>query len=319
MKRLLITGDGYTEAHGRTFEMLGFVVDHYLDVSRNVLELLLPDLDAYVLGGDERLDAALLGCARKLKLISVVGTGVGTFVDQEAASRLGIALRNTPGLMTQAVAEHTVGLMLGMGRGLFAQNDSVKRGAAPSLHSKELADIPIGIVGLGAIGARVARTIRQIFGCEVSYSSITRKPDLENELGLRYASIPSLFSDMEMICLLLPSSESTRYFVGKSLLACSRPDLILINTATATLVEPHALRNALVTGQIKAAAFDGYYIEPLPAAEDDPYGLLTLPDSRFVVTPHTAAKTARTWSRMVERAVENLVEYFDKEFRCADR
>jgi phosphoglycerate dehydrogenase-like enzyme len=92
------------------------------------------------------------------------------------------------------------------------------------------------------------------------------------------------------------------------LLSRGAPGKLLINTAGAWIVEPVALRAALECGNVRAAAFDGYWIEPLPEIADDPYGLLGLPDHQFVVTPHTAARTPQTWIRMCDQAIQQVID-----------
>ena len=86
--------------------------------------------------------------------------------------------------------------------------------------------------------------------------------------------------------------------------------VIIINTAGARLIEPIALKKYIDTHHIAAVAFDGYYIEPLPKVAEDPFQLLALSDERFVVTPHVAAKTTQSWSRMIDRSIDNVIHFF---------
>ena len=304
--RVLLTGGGYDPADVARLSGLGFEVVHREVISLDELEALIPSVDAYVLGGDERLDAGLLDRAARLRVISFVGTGFGDFIDTEAAARRSIAIRNTPGVASPAVVEHTIGLLLGLARGLFAHNDAVKRGGTPPGSTPELSSLSVGIVGLGDIGGRVARALRGGFGVDVTYASRTRKPALEAELGLRHRELRELFAEVDAVLLLTSVTPETAGFVGEELLGASDRPILLVDTAAARLVDPAALRAALDRGRVRAAAFDGYWIEPLPAVADDPFGLLGYPDGRFVVTPHVAAKTPQTWNRMVAMAVDNL-------------
>lgn len=307
MPTILLTGDGYTANQWIVLEGLGYTVVHHSKIERDELMHLLPTIDVYVLGGDERLDRAALMHAQRLRLISFVGTGSGTFIDEVAASERGISITNTPEIMASAVAEHTVGLLLGTFRGLFAQNEATKRRG--TWHpTKELSGAAIGIIGMGAIGSRVAFILTRAFLCQVRYASRTRKPDLESNLGITMADIDVLFEESDAVLLLVPLSADTENLVDSSRLARAKPGLILINTASARLVEPYALKDALESERVAAAAFDGYWIEPPPPSAEDPYGLLLLPDRSFVVTPHTAAKTG-TWARMVDWAIKNVIEF----------
>jgi glyoxylate reductase len=307
MRSILLTGQGYTLDQFRSLGDLGFNVIHRPEISVATLSELLPDLEAYVLGGNEHLDAAALDLAHHLRLISFVGTGYGAFVDVSAASARGIQVTNTPGIMAHAVAEHTIGLLLGVIRGLFAQNEAVKRSGVSHL-TRELHGSTIGIVGMGAIGTLVARILANTFGCKIQYANRTRKPKLEVELRMSFTDIDTLFTNSDVVILLVAVATETIGLVDAKRLSIAKPGLILINTAGATLVDAIALKHALETRRIVAAAFDGYWIEPLPLTTNDPFGLLRLPDHQFVVTPHTAAKTVGTWDRMVAWAVNNVIE-----------
>jgi glyoxylate reductase len=314
MKTVLVTGDDYSPAHWHALAAAGIEVLHRGgNISSAELETLLPSIDGYLLGGVERLEAAELAKATRLKSISFVGTGYGAFIDAAAAARYGIEITNTPGVMAPAVVEHTIGLMLGMRRNLFALNEAIKKSASCSVGSEELAAASVGIVGMGAIGERLARVLHDGFGCNLLYYSRTRKPSLENELGIMYRELDDLFRASDMVVLLVPTSAETKGFVDERRLGLMKENAILINTAGATLVDPKALSRALLEGRLQSAAFDGYYIEPLPKVADDPFGLLSLPDGRFVVTPHSAAKTPESWRRMVDMAVGNIVDCFSRE------
>jgi glyoxylate reductase len=306
--RVLLTGPGYAPRHLSRLSAEGYDVLHREAVDLDELRSLLPSLDAYVLAGDERLDADALERAERLRVISFVGTGFGEFVDEEAARRRRIAVTNTPGVAAPAVAEHTIGLLLGLTRRLFAQNEAVKRGRPAGGATTEVGSTTVGIVGLGAVGTRVARILRTAFGSAVVYTSRTRKPELEEELGLRWGDLRTVFAEADAIVLLAPTSPETVGLVGEEALAAAGRRPVLVNTAGAALVDPEALARALDDGRVAAAAFDGYWIEPLPDPTEDPYGLLRRDDAQFYVTPHVAAKTGQSWERMVDRAVDNVLE-----------
>jgi glyoxylate reductase len=309
MRRVLITGPGFTQTHIARLEAVGYELLHRPVIESDELRELLPTITAYILGGDERLEADDLRRAERLELISFVGTGFEAFVDQHEAVACGITIRNTPDTATAAVVEHTMGMILGVVRQLFDQNERAKRGGAMLNETIELSRVPVGIVGMGRIGERVARVLRQGFGCPVVYANRTRKRAVENELGLTYVPLNELVRRSQLLVLLVAYSSEMAHLVNSDMLTAARDGLMLVNTASAHLVDPVALRTALASGKVKSAAFDGYWIEPLPTPADDPFGLLNLPDAKFVVTPHTAAKTAGTWSRMTDAAVENVLAH----------
>ncbi|HWW61674.1 MAG TPA: NAD(P)-dependent oxidoreductase [Thermoanaerobaculia bacterium] len=309
----MATGDGYTTQDVERLTAAGFDVMLRSEIGGAELQELLPSIGVYILGGNERLGADLLETARRLKLISFVGTGYSAFIDESAATARGILIRNTPNIMADAVAEHTVGLLIGLVRGLFTQNESVKRSADPIAPTPELRDVFVGIIGLGSIGSRVARVLVNGFGCRVAYHSRTPRPELERELRLEFLDLDALLRAVDAALLLVPTTASTVDLLDDKRLASVRPGLLLVNTAGARLVNPGALKAALEAGHVRAAAFDGYWLEPLPTAASDPWGFLRLPDDKFIVTPHTAAKTHSAWPRMIAAAVDNVVNEFVSE------
>ena len=311
MFKICITGNGYSDDHFSKLSAHNFEITHKPDyLSQEELQEILPQFDAYVLGGDERLTEQELKVAEKLRVISFVGTGFTSFIDDISANKYKIAIKNTPAVMAPAVAEHTIGLLIGLQRKLFQQNWEVKNGCVLPCRTEELSSLCVGIVGLGEIGTRIARILRQSFGSDVIYSSRTTKKNVEDELNITSVSMDTLFSTADVIILSLPTNAETEYFINESILEKTKKGVMIINTAGARLIEPTALKKYLDNNHISSAAFDGYYIEPLPNVKDDPFHLLSLPDNKFVVTPHTAAKTTQSWCRMVDMAIDNVIQFF---------
>lgn len=310
MTRVLVTGDGYTEEHFSLMQRAGLEVLYRSDIAAEEFAELLPTIRGHVLGGSETFDAARLSAARRLRVISFVGTGVGSFVDVNAAEAAGVEVRNTPGVGTDAVAEHAVGMLLGLQRGLFVHNNGVKRGGRGPSRTDELGSARVGILGMGRIAQAVSRILRVGFETEVLYANRHRREDIEGDLGLVYVDVPALFETCSAVVILVASSPETKGMVGSALLERGPKGRLLVNVASAGLVVPEALLSALTSGAVAAAAFDGYWAEPLPEPDEDPYGLLRLPDSQFVITPHVAAKTPQSWERMVDQAVDGVIDAF---------
>lgn len=312
MLKICLSGDGYSEQHFSRLVEKKFEITHRSDpLSQEELRTILPTFDAYVLGGDERLTDQELQHASKLRVISFVGTGYTSFIDEASANKYNIAIRNTPAVMAPAVAEHTIGLLIGMQRKLFQQNWDVKHSSVSPCRTQELSSLCIGIIGLGAIGSRIARILRQSFGSQVIYSSRSRKRALEEELGIGCVSLDTLITSSDVVILALPTTPETEYFINESVFKKMKHGSMIINTAGARLIDPAALKKYIDNNNVASAAFDGYYIEPLPSVKDDPYHLLSLPDNRFVITPHTAAKTSQSWDRMMDMAIDNVIHFFE--------
>ena len=305
---LLATGSGYTLDHLTLLEKAGYSVRVFEgDIERSELERMLPDIDVHILGGSERLDVTALESAGRLRVISFVGTGCADFVDMGAAARLGITVTRTPGVMSSAVAEHAVGMLIGLKREIFAQAIGARTQSAIR-PTHEVSSSTVGIVGMGSTGTRVASMLRSAFGCRVIYHSRTPKPDEEARLGIAYSGLEELFADSDTVILAASMNRETEGLVDARRLALLGSDGVLINTANPNLVDPVALYRSLANDGIRTAGFDGYYVEPLPTVETDPHGLLRLPSDRFFVTPHTAAKTHQSWTRMVETAVRHVLD-----------
>lgn len=304
-KRLLATGDGYSDQQLRSLRDAGYEVTHLPgEPSRKTLLECLSQAHVHILGGPETLSAEDISQAPHLEFICFVGTGYGAFIDEMAAKARGIGIGNTPGLMTNCVAEYTVGMLLAASRRIRShdQSSSVYSGSV-----RDFSDRRVGILGLGAIGERVARILFQGFGQAVSYHSRTRKPFLEQELKLTYLDLDQLFEACDTVVVLLPTSAQTKGIVDTRRLRLMPRQSLLVNTAGAWLVEPSALRDALESNHLEMAAFDGYYVEPLPHIDDDAFGLLGLGGDKFFVTPHIAAKTAGAWPKMIGAAVQAVV------------
>jgi phosphoglycerate dehydrogenase-like enzyme len=303
----LVTGRRLLDRHRVALEGAGLEVVARNEVSRSQLVELLVGTRYHVLGGDERVDADILRAAGALEVVAFVGTGAAEFVDEDAALACGVRVTTTPGVNSAAVAEHTAGLVVGLARGLFAHNDHLKRGGEAVVPGVELRELRVGIVGMGASARATAQILVRGFGCRVAYANRTRRPAEEADLGLEWLPRHELVRSVDVLVLLVARTSETVSMIGSRELAEIQPGLLLVNTAAADLVEPGALRAALDNGRVAAAAFDGYWIEPLPSPADDPYHLLSLPDRRFVVSPHRAGATTTAWDAMLDAAVASVI------------
>lgn len=158
----------------------------------------------------------------------------------------------------------------------------------------------LGIVGMGGIGTEVAKRARG-FGMRIVYTSRTRKPDVERDLGAEFRSLEDLLHESDFVTLHAPLTDDTRHMINEHTLGLMKPTAILINTGRGPLVDQAALFVALKDGSITGAALD--VTDPEPMHEYDP--LLTLPN--VIVTPHIASASVATRSRMAMLAAENLL------------
>jgi glyoxylate reductase len=311
MPQLLITGD-IGEPYLVPLIDAGFsLIRPQQHLDQESLAVILRDVDGYLLGGDEVATASVLETAEKLRVISFWGVGYEGFIDMKTCARRGIAVTNTPGMTTVAVAELTVAHALNLVRGVTRHYLDVRAGKSCKHLTDTFSGLRVGIIGLGDIGQAVARILGAGFGCAVSYFSRNRKRAAERALGLRFLSLSALLAQSDIVIVTLAANPETQNFLGKQEFEIMKKGAFLVNTARAGIVDPVALRDALVQGRIIAAAFDGYYQEPLPTPGQDPFGLLSFPDERFVVTPHIAAFTQQSREKITVRAIQSLKNFFD--------
>ena len=253
----------------------------------------------------DRVDAPLLDAiGPQLRVISQMAVGVDN-IDLDACTARGIPVGHTPGVLSDAVADLTIGLMIATARRFFEAAADMRAGrwgawspmgwVGPDLYGST-----VGIVGLGRIGMAVARRL-QGFGVTLLYHNRHRRPEAEATPAARYVSLPELLETSDFVSLHCPYTPETHHLIDAQALARMKPTAILINTARGGVVDQDALVDALRTGQIRAAGLDVFTPEPLPP--DHP--LLQLPN--VTALPHIGSASIATRIRMAQMAVDNLL------------
>ena len=233
-----------------------------------------------------------------LRLVSLWGTGTDN-VDLEAAARRGVAVTNTPEVAADSIAEHCLALMLAVARRIPAVDAATRRGDWPSATSVQLMGKTLGVVGLGAIGRRLAR-LGIAIGMQVLTWTFHPKP----ELGFDHHSLERVLHDSDVVSLHVRLTPETRHMIGRAELAAMKPTAILINTARGAVVDEEALVEALREGRIAGAGLDVYETEPLPAG----HPLAALPN--VVLTPHAAGNTREAVEAGLRMAIRNVENFF---------
>ncbi|HEY3426506.1 MAG TPA: 2-hydroxyacid dehydrogenase [Negativicutes bacterium] len=257
------------------------------------------------------INAFILSKIGHIKLIQTVGAGFD-LIDIQAAASAGIPVANVPGANANAVAEYTVGLMIALQRQLLVADRETKAGryvaVRQSLFATGLTDISgsmIGLVGLGAIGQRVAQILR-FLGASVSYYDRAGKSlKLETELGIQYKPLNELLADSDVVSLHVPLTNETSGLIGRNELLLMRPGSLLVNTARGEVVNQAALAEMLESGHIAGAAVD--VISPEPPTADHPLlNLLPPARDRLLITPHIAGVTVGAFRDILHGALENI-------------
>ncbi|MBP2294967.1 2-hydroxyacid dehydrogenase [Azospirillum rugosum] len=255
------------------------------------------------------IDDPLLARCPDLKVVSNVAVGYDN-IDVPAATRRGVLVCNTPGVLDAAVADLTMVMLLSLGRGAldadrFVRSGGWNAGAFPL--TRDIAGKTLGIVGLGRIGRMVARRARA-FDMDVVYYKPNRDTGAEAEGLATYCNRDELFQRADFVSLHLPFTEATRRGVGAREFALMKPTAYFINTARGSVVDEAALIEALKAKTIAGAALDVMEKEPIGA--DHP--LCGLPN--VMLLPHIGSATVETRRAMMELAVKNLIAA-----ACGDR
>ena len=252
----------------------------------------------------DRIDAALLDAGGStLRVVSQMAVGVDN-IDLAACSARGLPVGHTPGVLTEATADLTLALMLAVARRLIAAANDVVAGkwvtwdplgwVGPDLH-----DSTVGIIGLGRIGAAVARRLAG-FNVEPLYHNPRPNP-VADGLGASWVDLPTLLRRSDFVTLHCPYAPATHHLINAAALAQMKPTAILVNTARGGVVDQEAAVAALAAGQIAGAGLDVTTPEPLPPN----HPLLALPN--VVVLPHIGSASLPTRLRMASMAVDNLL------------
>ncbi|HLC26634.1 MAG TPA: D-glycerate dehydrogenase [bacterium] len=252
----------------------------------------------------DRIAGGLLVSAKELRVISNVAVGFDN-VDVAAATRRGILVTNTPGILDETTADLAFALLLSVARRVVEGDRLIRRGEFREwninmLLGEDVFGKTLGICGCGRIGQAVARRARG-FAMRILYTARRALPgDVERQMGLSYASKETLLRESDFVSLHLPLTPETRHYITRGELAFMKSTAYLINTSRGPVVDESALVEALRTGRIAGAALDVFEDEPRLHPD-----LAIL--ENVVLTPHIGSASRETRTRMAMMAAENLI------------
>ena len=254
----------------------------------------------------DRMDGAVMDAAGpQLKIISNYAVGYDN-IDVKEATRRGILVGNTPGVLTETTADLAFALVMAAARRIGEGYDFVRAGRWDTFKPMELLgrDVhgaTLGIVGLGRIGSAVAKRARG-FDMKVLYYDHRSRAELGAPLAARMcASLDELLAESDFVSLHTPLTPQTHHLIGAGALRKMKKTAILVNTTRGPVVDTMALYDALREGRIAYAGLDVTDPEPLPKE----HPLLTLPNC--LVVPHVGSASVATRTRMADMASENLI------------
>jgi D-3-phosphoglycerate dehydrogenase len=277
-----------------------FEVDVFLYLSPEELLQKIGDYDGLIVRSATKVTAEVIGRSGNLKAIGRAGIGVDN-IDIEAATKHGIIVANAPESNTVAAAEHTLGLMLAVARRIPAADSSLRGGEwkRSALKGVEVSGKTIGLVGLGHVGAIVARGALGMGMKVLAYDPYVSEDRMRSMNVGRAETAEEVFERADYVSLHVPRTPQTMGLVNEDALAKMKPTAYLINVARGGIVDETALYNALKEGAIAGAALDVFAEEP---TTDSP--IFTLPN--VVVTPHLGASTAEAQDRAGITAAEQV-------------
>jgi glyoxylate reductase len=256
----------------------------------------------------DKIDARLIADAPRLRVISNLAVGVDN-IDLDAATRAGIAVGHTPGVLTEATADLAFGLLMATARRIAEGDRQVRAGkwrtwGPMTLLGHDVHSSTLGIIGFGAIGRAMARRASG-FGMRVLYlKHRATRPIAGKVAGAHGVTLRRLLAESDYVSIHVPLTAKTHHLIGQREFSLIKPGAILINTARGAIVDHAAMLAALKSGRLAGAGLD--VTDPEPIAVNDP--LLRL--DNVVVTPHIGSASIATRAQMAAVAVENVLEVF---------
>jgi len=305
MPCILITTVPFADRNGFPLEMLEANGVEYRQnpLNRKLTEDELIGMVAdvgVIIAGTEPITVKVMESAPNLKHISRVGVGLDN-VDLVAAEKRGIKVSYTPDAPAPAVAELTIGLMLSLLRNIHVANSAMHQGKWNRYFGRRIAEVTIGIIGVGRIGARVLRRTQGFGTPRLLVNDVLPNLDLNREFKLEWVSKDLIFKQADLISLHVPLTLKTKGLVGVKELSMMKPDAFLINTSRGGVVDEKALYHALKENKIAGAAIDVFEKEPYqgPLAELE----------NCLLTSHMGSMSLDCRTRMEIEATEEAIRF----------
>lgn len=305
MAKALITTVPFGDMNRLPLEMLENARIEYLlnPLSRKLTEDQLADMVTdfdVIIAGTEPITDRVMARATNLKLISRVGIGLDS-VDLLAAKRRGIRVSYTPDAPAPAVAELTLGMMLTLLRSIHVSNAQMHRGKWQRIFGRRLAEITVGIIGVGRIGTRVLRCTKGFGTPRILVNDVMPNIELNREFKLEWVTKEQIYKEADLISLHLPLTSLTKNMMRREQLLAMKQDAIIINTSRGGIVNEDDLYDVMMTGHLSAAAIDVF--------EHEPYSGKLSEIERCLLTAHMGSMSVDCRTRMEIEATEEAVRF----------
>ena len=269
------------------------------------------DQDALLSLLTDKVDSDVLLSNPDLKIVSNYAVGFDN-IDVQTATKHRIVVTNTPGVLTEAVAEHTLALMLTAARRIVEADQFTRagkyKGWGPKLFlGQPIAGRTLGLVGLGRIGIAVAQRAVKGMGMKVIYYDLYENKEFEKEYDASRVELDTLLAEADVISLHVPLSDQTLHLISRRELRAMKSSAILINTARGPIVDEAALVEALQEKRIFAAALDVFECEPAISCDSEAEVQLKDLDN-VILTSHIASATTVARAKMAEMAAQSIID-----------
>jgi len=257
----------------------------------------------------DKIDAEVFNAAPNLRIVSQLAVGFDN-IDIKEATKRGVYVTNTPGVLTETTADFAWTLLLAAARRVVEADKYIRTGRwkvgwhPMMLQGRDVYGATLGIIGLGRIGSSIAKRAAG-FDMKVLYYDVIRRQDLEKEQDIEYAEIDNLLQKADFVTVNVPLLKATYHLIDAEKLRLMKKTAILVNNSRGPVIDEKALYKALKEGWIAGAGLDVFEQEPIPASNP----LLTL--DTVVVAPHISSASFETRSKMAEMVAENLIAFFE--------
>jgi phosphoglycerate dehydrogenase-like enzyme len=269
-----------------------------------VLREEIHEADALVVRTAGIIDAALMDAAPRLRVIGRHGVGYDQ-IDVEAATVRGIQVVYTPGANTEAVAEHTIGFLIGLAKHFPQQTLALREGRyndRTKLVGRDLKGRTLGIIGFGRIGRRVSEIAHHGLGMRILYNDIVAAPlKVETHVAAHRVGLAELLATSELVSLHVPLDRTTHHMINQDTINRMRQGSLLVNTCRGPVVDELAVAEALDVGHLAGYASDVFEVEPPPS------GHPLIGRSDCILTPHSAAQTVESLINMARGVAEDVL------------
>ncbi len=264
---------------------------------------IIGDYEGLVVRSQTQVSAEVIQAGRNLQVIARAGVGVDN-IDLEEATRRGIIVVNAPTGNTISAAEHTIALMLSLGRHIPQANAVLKSGVwrRSDFMGTEVRGKTLGIIGLGNVGSEVARRARGLEMKLLAYDPFISVDHARN-LQVELVTLKQLLKESDFITLHIPLTASTKRLIGAKELALVKPTVYLINTARGGLIDEEALATAVKERRVAGAAIDVFSTEPITES-------VLFEDDNIIVTPHLGASTTEAQAMAARDVAEQVIDVF---------